>query len=262
MKRKCIYYLRNGVLFEKEVTSFHPTVKQWNAILSIAFDGEKVKIKGYDPSFRVYEKQAFLMFHGMWEYEETATAPISEQLIIKISNHVKASINNMVRRYSSFASEDMITSAFGDRLFQSFKDDYLNIDVSFQSYSSVVKEPVNGADLSFIFDIKARNGQRVIKSILMQAKKVSNSKVCSPHLPRLAEQIKKMSKITNENYVLLYSPNGFNAFKSSNLNNSLNVDSLFSEILRCHNGDKSKSVLASSLDSKHLMVMNIDESSN
>lgn len=262
MNKKCIYYLKNGELCEKEVTSYHSGLNELEVILTIAFDGEKIIVNHKARSAKNFEKQAILMFNGMWEYDEKASAPISEKLIAKISEHVQRSIQNITRKYQAFASEDMITSAFGDRLFESFKDNNLNIDVRFQSYSSVKKEPVNGADLSFIFDIKDRNGQRVIKSILMQAKKVSNSKKCSHNLPRLTEQIEKMSKITTENYVLLYSPDGFNAYQSSNLDSPLSVDSLFSAILRCRSGDKSKNVLASSLDSKHLMILDVDESSN
>ena len=262
MYRKCIYYMKNGLLCEKEVLSFRSGLNELDVILTVTFNGEQIIVNHFSFDSKDFEEQAILMFHGMWEYDETASAPISEKLIAKISEHVRSSIQNITKKYQAFASEDMITSAFGDRLFESFNDSNIEIDVRFQSYSSVKKEPVNGADLSFIFDIKARNGQRVIKSILVQAKKVPNSKRCSPRLPRLTEQIEKMSKITKENYVFLYSPDGFNAYQSSNLDSPLNVDSLFSSILRCNSGDKSKAVLASSLDSKHLIVLNIDESTN
>lgn len=266
MSRICRYYLWGGELLEEDVTDFrkytlsHEVIpKEAVLILEVRFNGGNLNVKQFGKKASDYVNQAILMFNGMWDYDEGAEVRLSEELIAKISDHVDSSISKIVRKYHSFASEDMITAALGERLYEEFQHDGANIDIRFQSYSSVKKEPVNGADLSFIFDIKDRYGRRIIKSILIQSKKVKDSNKQYESLPRLEEQIEKMARITSENYVLLYSKSGFNIFNSAARDERSSIGSLFANVLRCQKGDKTKAVLASSLDSKYLMHMSIEE---
>ncbi|HHQ6594785.1 TPA: hypothetical protein ACSTLU_001000 [Serratia fonticola] len=262
MRKKCRYYLFDGVLYEKVVNSKevynHAIPSQAIPVLELFINKDGLKLKklqGWDPSL---ECQAILMFYNMWDYNESSKIILPEELIDTISRHVDDSIKNIIRKYDSFSSEDMITAVLGERLYEEFEQSDINVNIQFQSYSSVKKEPVNGADLSFIFDIKDRAGQRVIKTILVQSKKIKDL-IVPKKIPRLDDQIEKMSKITDENYVFLYSKNGFNTFKSSTRDKKQSVSDLFGDILRCQSGDRKKSVLASALDSKYIIYMSVIE---
>lgn len=266
MERICRYYLWDGKLHEEDITDSrkyklnHEVIPvKAIPILEVGFNGESLTVKQLNQRASDYVNQAILMFNGMWDYDEDTETRLSEELITKISEYVDSSISKVVKKYHSFASEDMITAALGERLYEEFQHDGANIDIRFQSYSSVKKEPINGADLSFIFDITDKYGRRIIKSILIQSKKVKDSNRKYESLPRLEDQIKKMTRITSENYVLLYSKAGFKIFNSADRDERNSISSLFTNVLRCQNGDKSKSVLAASLDSKHLMHMSIEE---
>lgn len=266
MKRICRYYVRDGKLLEEDITNSrkhnlnHKVIpKKAIPVLELIFNGENITVKQLNEKASNYVNQAILMFNGMWDYDENTEAKLSKELITKISDYVDSSISKVVKKYHSFASEDMITAALGDRLYEEFQYEGANVGIRFQSYSSVKKEPINGADLSFIFDITDKYGQRIIKSILIQSKKVEDSNKQYKSLPRLEEQIEKMARITSENYVLLYSDAGFKIFNSAARNERNSISSLFTKVLRCQNGDKTKSVLAYSLDSKHLMHISIEE---
>lgn len=266
MNRVCRYYIWDGKLLEEDITDYREHILSQEVIpqkailiLELIFNGENLTVKQLNERASDYVNQAILMFNGMWDYDEDTEIRLSEELITKISDHIDSSISKVVNKYHSFASEDMITAALGERLYEGFQHDGSNINIRFQSYSSVKKEPINGADLSFIFDITDKYGRRIIKSILIQSKKVKDSNKQYESLPRLEEQIEKMAKITNENYVLLYSKAGFKIFNSAARNERNDISSLFTNILLCQNGDKRKSVLASSLDSKYLMHMSVEE---
>lgn len=262
MRRKCTYYLLDGELYELEINPSegrNSIPSHAVTVLEIVRNEKGLRLNKIDDSAIDFEKQAILMFHGMWNYDEDTTIILPESLISTISEYVDASIKKIIKRYHSFASEDMVTAALGERLYEEFEHDDVDVNIHFQSYSSIVKEPINGADLSFIFDIKDNRGRRVIKTILIQSKKVSNSNKLYKKIPRLDGQIEKMTKITDENYVFLYSEYGIRAFKSSNREERKSVSSLFGDVLRCKKGDRTKSVLASAWDSKYIMHMSIEE---
>ncbi|UMO89014.1 hypothetical protein HP572_05545 [Pectobacterium sp. PL64] len=266
MKTKCRYYLIKNDIYEMDLTSSefiknhdNPIFKLAILLLEIKINSDGLKITNFHQLSSKYEKQAILMFHDMWEYNEKEHIHLSDELIQKISSHVEKSINSIIRKYHSFASEDMITAVLGEKLYDEFNDEEMDVDIKFQSYSSVKKEPINGADLSFIFDIKDKSGRRIIKSILIQSKKVKNPFTANHNISRLEEQINKMERITNESYVFQYSENGFSTYKSSARNDVKSINILFCEVLRCQSGDKRKSVLAHSLDSRHIMRLSIDE---
>lgn len=266
MKRKCRYFLLNNEVKEVEINGSvrvnlhnHKIIGFGTPLLDISSDGSNSKVKIINPKGKDYENQAFLMFHGMWDYDERESVDISEGLIEKIKNHVEATVTNIIKKYHSFASEDMITSALGVGLYEAFSKDNDNVKMMFQTYSSVTKEPINGADLSFIFDIKDSKGRRVIKTILIQSKKTNDPNKIGAKFERLDGQILKMTKLTNENYVFLYSAEGFKAFKSSNTSERVDIGDLFSSVIRCTSGDKNKKVLASSLDSKRFFGIKITE---
>jgi len=228
-------------------------------LLEITPNPKGMDIKRHNGCTREHEIEAILMFQGKFNYDESTSLALPESLISNVEEHVSNSINRIVSRYQNFASEDMVTAAFGDRIQEAFYVGSSNVDITFQSYSSSVKEPINGADLSVIFDMQDAFGRRVIKTILIQAKRCKNSNANVKGLPDLAEQIEKMNGITDENYVLLYHDSGFNVFKSSEPESRGGMDLLFGEVMRCNNGDKSKSVLASSLDSKHVIQLIVSE---
>lgn len=266
MKRKCRYYLFNDALLEVDSTSkaayppsYLPIMNYGELMIEIKYRDGFYKIKKFHELSDSYENQAILMFHDMWNYREDERIDLSEDLIDSVSEHVEKSIRNTIKKYHSFASEDMITAVLGDRLYEAFNDNDINVDIRFQSYSSVKKEPVNGADLSFIFDIKDKVGRRIIKTILIQSKKVNDPTVVKENAPDLHKQIEKMEKITEQSYVFQYSETGFRAYNTIN-KDIKSISSLFREVLQCQSGDRRKSVLASSLDSKHIIQLSIDES--
>lgn len=264
MRKKCKYYLLDMVLHEVNITS--PSDQQFikipnNAlpVLELTLNENGFELKKLHKLGSNFESQALLMFYQIWDYSENTTTHLSEDFIKKISHHVDNVINKITQKYHSFSSEDMITAVLGADLFEKFESDNVKVNITFQSYSSVKKEPVNGADLSFIFDINDKFGQRVVKTILIQSKKVDNlSKTNNKH-PRLEGQIKKMQKITPESYVFLYSDRGFNAYKTSEKSEVKSISALFSDVLRCTSGDKNKPVVASSLGSKHVIGFLIEE---
>lgn len=266
MKRKCRYFLLNDEINEVEINdSFfinfhdHEITGSGIPLLDISSDGSNAKVEIINQLGEEYENQAFLMFHGMWDYDESTNVDISNDLIEKIKKHVENTVSNIINKYHSLASEDMITSALGVGLYEEFSKGKDNVKLIFQSYSSVTKEPLNGADLSFIFDIKDKKGRRVIKTILIKSKKTKDPNKIGAKFDRLDGQILKMSKVTKENYVFLYSTEGFKAFNSSNPSKRVDIGNLFSSVIRCTSGDKDKKVLASSLDSKRYIGIKITE---
>lgn len=178
MKRKCRYYLvgddlvevdfTNGVVISPEQASL---ISYGELLIEIKLYRGELTLNKYHQLSNNYENQAILMFNRMWMYNENEHINLSTQLIEDVASHVTKSINDVISDYYSFSSEDQITAALAFSLRNKFNDDSSDIGVSFQSYSSVKKEPVNGADLSFIFDINDRQGRRVIKTILIQSKK-------------------------------------------------------------------------------------------
>lgn len=261
------YYLIHDRIVQFRVERL-PTRRRWqptsvpsDAVLLVEItprpDAKVVKL--HNNCSREREIEAILMYEGKFDYDESTQLNLPESLISNVEDHVANSINRIVRRYASFSSEDMITAAFGDRIQEEFTSSDANIDITFQAYSSCVKEPINGADLSVIFDMKDRSGNRLIKTILIQSKKSNSAETSVSKLPRLQEQINKMNAVTEENYVALYHPDGFTVFRSSEPEERSSMNSLFGNVIRCNKGDKSKGVLASSLDSKHVIQFIVTE---
>ncbi|WP_323775193.1 hypothetical protein [Alcanivorax sp.] len=265
MNKKCRYFLLGGVLYEVDLISDHEGTDKHKFIPSgavpildiIRSEGE-VRIEFIDPLAVDYQKQAFIMFNDLWGYEENDRVVLPQALISLIVEHVNNSIDMVVDRYDNFASEDMLTAALGDRLHKDFNGDGADVKINFQSFSSQVKEPINGADLSFVFDIKDGLGRRVVKSILVQSKKVKNANKYHQFLPRLDEQVEKMKKITKENYIFLYGRSGFSACRSSEREDLVSIGALFGSVLSCNRGDRGKSVLASCLDSKYIFHVSVE----
>ncbi len=262
------FYLIRGRIIQFRVERLPTMKRRWpptpvptDAILLVEITpkSDGMNLKRFNGCSRDQEVESLLMYEGKAEYDEKIELNLPESLISSIEHHVTDSINNIVNRYKSFSSEDMITAAFGDRIQGEYTSNDVHVDITFQAYSSVVKEPKIGADLSVIFDMVDHYGRRLIKTILIQSKKSDFDYTTIDKLPRLQGQIDKMSDITEENYVALYHPDGFTVFKSSEPEERTSMNSLFGEVLRCNSGDKSKAVLASSLDSRHVIQLIVTE---
>ncbi|EGQ8316273.1 hypothetical protein GTW24_18280 [Vibrio cholerae] len=254
------YYLLEDKLYSENELDYKDRLRA-QKVLTIKyspFDGS-ITVNKNIAYTKDLEIQARLKEKLYENYDESALVNLSQELIEYVSKSVESSLKKVIRNYGSYASEDEVTSALATLLNDDHSIDDDSVTISFQTYSSRTKEPINGADLGFIFDLRDRYGNRVVKTIIIQAKKTPDLSKNVLELPRVYDQLKKMRKITNESYVFLYNGYGFSAVKSSDINNKLSISGIFSEVMSCQSGDKSKLTLINALDSKRVINVDIDE---
>lgn len=127
------------------------------------------------------------------------------------------------------------------------------VSVEVQTFSDKTKEPVIGADLGWIVEIRD-GAQETVKALLMQAKKTEALNGWQD-LPDLYSQMEDMSKVTNDHYGLILTPHGIVLTTSDGGAMPL-VDGIL-ESVKCERGDQSPAAVANAIDARHVVLLDL-----
>ena len=128
-----------------------------------------------------------------------------------------------------------------------------SISVDAQTFSDKVKEPLVGADLGWRIEVR-EGAEETVKGILMQAKKADHIDGWQ-RLPDLASQMEDMSKVTDERYGLIFTPNGI---VTASDRTTLPLVTTIADAVRCERGDQSPLAVANTLDAKHVVLVDVE----
>jgi len=162
-------------------------------------------------------------------------------------------VKKIVRQFSALAGEERTSGVFiGDLNGATFEVDGWSATIYVSGHSSATKEPLVGADIGVVIDIRNRSG-RTVKGFLIQAKRPEDVPNDLRSIADLSDQVAKMTRRTDEAYVVIYSPDDVAIYHSSDLNRPLTVAEVFREALGCSRGDRSPEVIAEAID-EHLVL--------
>jgi hypothetical protein len=129
-----------------------------------------------------------------------------------------------------------------------FSSDGWDIEISSQGFSSVgehAKEPRMGGDLGIIIDI-ANEDQRVIKGMLVQAKRTTEIPDDPLDLPSLRQQLQQCCDVTRESYAWIYTPFGVVTVREGEA--PITVEDQVEDALKCTRGDREPRAVATAAD--------------
>jgi hypothetical protein len=158
------------------------------------------------------------------------------------------------RDWDQHASEQSVVGALITRLGFAFEFGGWRVSLRPQEFSSQVKEPLVGADVGWRIEIRSQDGATT-KAMWMQAKRTELVDPDPFTLKDFAEQFAKMERRTEAAYGLIlsrYDVAVVNRTSKSTLDNAL------FEAVGCHRGDRSRSVIAETLNSKYVVDIEID----
>ena len=174
---------------------------------------------------------------------------IPPELLRQVVEHAKNATDRVTRQWESVGNEEGQSGLFAGTINDVDKFQYgeWEATVRVQVFSPQIKEPLVGADLGIIVDL--RNGpQQVVKAALIQAKRTEGKPASTMNLPDFAEQIGKMRETTDESYGLIYSDDITYLVHSDQPDKPISVERFFSETLLCRLGDRSHRTVAQAYD--------------
>lgn len=158
------------------------------------------------------------------------------------------------RRWQQLHTENaMVGVLVGELDDISVSADGWTLSVDVQTFSDKVKEPLVGADLGW--RVMIREGeQETVKAILMQAKRAESIDGWA-RLHDLAEQMRKMHDITDESYGLIFTPSEIAS--TTRDNQTIPLIRVVADAVVCTRGDQTPSVVATSVDAKHVVEVDV-----
>ncbi|MCP9797107.1 hypothetical protein [Cyanobium sp. Lug-B] len=174
---------------------------------------------------------------------------IPTTLIRRIGREVAEAANAVADCWSQYANEEACTGALFSKLRGSRIDtNGWRADIEFVEFSKQTKEPETGADAALLLDVLARDGDRAVKTIWLQAKKHPLKPGNWRTLPRLDVQVADMRKLTPASYGLIYTPDGVWVVGPDLPPGVSKLDDLVQASLECTVGDHRTGVYVQSVN--------------
>ncbi len=166
--------------------------------------------------------------------------------------------NRLVQRFSRLNAEERMTGALSDRLDQSFvsSQDGWSAGVFVEGFSSQTKEPLTGADIGILVDIR-RGNSVTLKAVWIQAKRDPDSVKNPLTLDELLGQMNDMAKHTKESFGMVYSPSSVYLVNRDAPNQRLELSDVIADTLRCRHGDRRPTLIASTLERHHVIELTL-----
>lgn len=194
-------------------------------------------------------QKIILLQRGIWDVVKKpvdVSPKIPVALVSKFLEKVNSAAALTAMQYKQLGHEPAMTGAFFSGLAGTYEADDWKLDVDYQNFSPIVKEPVLGADTAVVIDIADANSRRVVKSIWFQAKRVDNLSKDPWALQELRNQMDTMSRHTTAGHALLFSPAGLVSASTSEIKKPHTIKRVLGEALTCIRGDRSASAVANS----------------
>lgn len=188
---------------------------------------------------------------------------IPAPLIDKISSVVRSAVSDVVCNFYQLSNEERRTGALtiGINRQQIFQFGDWEATVILQGFSAQKKEPLTGADIGIVVDL--RNGQsQVSKSVWVQAKEAEQLPDHPLLLDRLSEQMASMLNRTSDAYGLIYTPNGVHVFQGRETDQYFALDTLIADIAGCRRGDRRPEFLADTIERDYLVEVSLEHAGN
>jgi hypothetical protein len=174
---------------------------------------------------------------------------IPAPLLNEVRKHVASAVSNVTRQFQSLSNEERTTGALTSAMHGEFTSGGWRVEITTQGYSSVgerAKEPRIGADLGVIIDV-ANGAERVMKGMLVQAKRALHVPDDPLDLPQLREQLNRCQEVTRESYGWIFTPQGIMAVREGETA-PIEIEEQFADALTCTRGDPKRRVVASAVD--------------
>jgi hypothetical protein len=180
---------------------------------------------------------------------------VPPRLLDRVRRVAEAAVREVTRQFQELGSEERATGALVSKLDAEYKLEGWRIAITSQGYSSSGKEEPKekriGADAGIVIDI-ANGDDRVVKAMLVQAKRTDEVPDDPFALPGLDEQLPKMREITEEAYVWVYTPDGILANRRDNDRDISISEQLVAGII-CDRGDHRQLVVAVAQDRDYVV---------
>lgn len=164
-----------------------------------------------------------------------------------VSKEAEIAARRLVKNFAALGAEERQSGVLTDRLneFRSATDDGWQINILVQGFSSVIKEPVTGADIGVVIEI-IRGDESTLKALWIQAKRVDYPTANVRTMPDLVQQLSVIQRRTDEAYGLVYGPTEVYAVRADDLDVHLRLNTLFEQAVRCERGDLDERLVADS----------------
>lgn len=167
---------------------------------------------------------------------------------------VQRALQPIRRRWEQHASEQSIVGALITRLAFSFEFENWRVSMTPQEFSSQVKEPLLGADIGWRIEIRFKD-DITTKALWMQAKRTERIDRDPFSLKDFAEQFSKMERHTEAAYGLILSRQDVSVV---NRTSKTTLEHMLFEAIGCQCGDRSREVIAETLNSKYVVDIELD----
>jgi hypothetical protein len=184
---------------------------------------------------------------------------IPPELLHRLVDELREAIQKVNRQWEETGNEEGQSGFFAGTLneLQKFIFEGWEISIRVQVFSPNSKEPLVGADIGIICDLK--NGEeRVVKGALVQAKKTTTEPEDRLSLPDLENQAALMKETTDESYGLVYKPEESYMFRTDHPDNPISVEEFFKDTLICRRGDRDIKTVAQAYDRTAVIDLTLD----
>lgn len=174
---------------------------------------------------------------------------IPRSLLQTVVEHVSDATERVTKQWESTGNEEGQSGYFAGAIneVEKFQDGEWEATIRLQVFSPQIKEPLVGADMGIIVDL--RNGaQRVVKATLVQAKRTEGLPASLIKLPDLRDQLEKMHETTDESYGLIFSNKGTFFVHDINPRKNISVRRFFEDKFVCRRGDRRHQTVAQAYD--------------
>jgi hypothetical protein len=181
---------------------------------------------------------------------------IPRELLSKASNVAKSAVDAVTRQFRRLPNEERKTGLISGDLnrFGVIEHEGWELTIILQGFSSQTKEPIAGADVGVIVDVK-NGGQQVSKGLWVQAKQAETTVDEPLQLAGLKKQMGDMLDRTHEAYGLVYTPDGVFAFQGFDSQSRISLEDLISDTVACKRGDRRPELLADTVHEDFLIEM-------
>lgn len=155
----------------------------------------------------------------------------------------------LVEQFESAAIEESQTGVFtvlsnriGTKRFGEWE-----VTIRTQAFSPNTKEPRVGADVGVILDLR-QGDRRVVKAVLIQAKRAEEPVSRPMDIQDLQEQVAKMRETTDESYGMIFSDQQAFIFDPDEQDARIDIGDFFLDMLSCQRGDREQVAVAQAYD--------------
>lgn len=171
-----------------------------------------------------------------------------------VRTRVELEVQRTLARRVRLSAEDRVTGFFFGNLDGEFTASGWRARIRHQNFSSIVKEPIIGADVGVIIDLlDEATGRRVVKCAWFQAKLADDEQYQPRDLPDLQQQMDQMHGRTPDAYAVVYGPESIRVYSPA-FDEALQPGTVLADMIACGRGDRNPAVLIDTLDARFILT--------